>query len=394
MSSNMPHAISPDATQDEQDDLLIQQALDPENPIDFSRELEPGEKAANAVDYEDLADDDLADDEDEDLSQLSAGKAASPGGGLGGLESFLDDEGVGDQLKNGETGGDDFDDLFGELPSSPVENRMETTDLNISVESRPLDRDLDFEEDNHSGETDGVLLGLSPQEALSTPEPASQAPFRPVNFAAKETPLSREQQLQQELFAMSRSGFGGLDFLPPPPENQEELLKSLWPKFERGTILKFMDLLTPKKARYIGKKPFGVPKPVQPTKINLELAQDQEKSFKLSTITNRRLHEDMDRVGLVRIAETTLVHKTSDENEDTDSDSEQDPIGGVSWQDLQISCEDWDTLSEAKSSTSELINDHGVSGRKDDYPEGENQDILHRSEGSSAKVLVSNNLVW
>lgn len=57
--------LSP-VSQEEQDNLLIQQAL-ALDPSEFDRELEPGEKADNAIDFGDLSDSDLAEFGDDSI---------------------------------------------------------------------------------------------------------------------------------------------------------------------------------------------------------------------------------------------------------------------------------------------------------------------------------------
>ena len=344
----MPHAISPHDSQEEQDDLLIQQALDPENPIDFNRELEPGEKADDAIDFGDLSDDDLADDEDQIASELPTRHVANIDASFEGLEGFINDEEPPDLTKSDGPIGDDFDDLFGDLPSSPPGDGDRAKNPQPFIESVGMGGAVEFKGESHNGNNEN-LLETPGLEIEGPSELASQSIFRPINFNAKDTALSREQQLQERLFAMSGSGFGGVDILPPPPENQEELLKSLWPKFRPDAIPEFMNLLPPKMTHYIGKKPLKRPKPVQPTKLNLELAQDQEKSFRLSSITSRRMQEDIDRAGLIAVGSTTAVKTTSDEDEEIESDYEHEPIGGISWQDLQVACQDWDIYSQGSN---------------------------------------------
>lgn len=325
----MPHAISPHDFQEEQDDLLIRQALDPENPFDFDRELEPGEKADDAIDFGDLSDNDLADDEDEG-KLLPCRQVDNSHDTLGGIADFLQDEGAAGIIKSEGPGEDDLDDLFRDLPSSPADDGVEEKPTQISAGV------VEMAGASELGEEHSQLIdGLPPEpRAPGLSEVQSQSSIRPASL----------QQLQQELFAMSGSGIA--DILPPPPENQEELLITLWPKFKRGIIPKFMDLLPPKKTSYIGKKPLKQPKPMQPTKINLDLAYDQEKGFKLASFNNRRIQEDTDRANFVSIAVTTSVETATAEDEDMNSDLENAPIGGVSWQDFQFACGDWDILDE------------------------------------------------
>lgn len=387
MSGSMPHAISPRDPQEELDDLLIQQALDPENPIDFNRELEPGEKADDAIDFGDLSDDDLADDEDEGRPQAPTQEISDTDNTFNGLETFI--EGGPDFTNDEGPIKDEFDDLFGDMPSSPVGDGNEPKQSQLSIESAGLGGASDLEGDDPTQDHDRDLLEAPGLGAQGSPELRSQSIFRPVAFDAKESLISREQRLQEELFAMSRHGMGGSDVLPPPPENREELLLSLWPKFRHGTVLKFIDLLPPKRTRYVARKPLKRPRPVQLTKVNLELAQDQEKSFRLSLVTSRRIQEDMDRAGVIAITNITPVEKTSVGDEDMESDYEHEPVGGISWQDLQIACEDWDIHTQAEYLSRERTNVPEHYEYNNNVIEDYSQDDLYQSDRPPAKVRTT-----
>ena len=363
----MPHAISPHDFQEEQDDLLIRQALDPENPFDFDRELEPGEKADDAIDFGDLSDNDLADDEDEGRL-LPTRQVDNAHGTLGGIADFLQDEEVPDIIKSEGPAEDDLDDLFRDIPSSPVDD---------GVEEKPTQAcagGVEMAGASELGEEHSQLIDrLTPEPQAPFPsEVQSQPSIRPASL----------QQLQQDLFAMSGSGV--TDIPPSPPDNQEELLITLWPKFKRGTIPKFMDLLPPKKTSYIGKKPLKQPKPMQPTKINLELAYDQEKGFKLASVNSRKIQEDTDRANFISVADTTSGETATAEDEDMDSDIENAPIGGISWQDFQFACGDWDILDEPDP----VLSKQADVGSNFEYSQGVHKelDLYQLLDGQPAKV--------
>ena len=325
--------------QDALDDDLIKQALDPQGSlqIDFSRELEPGEKADDAVDYEDISDDDLAEDLDERASPTSGEqrqRASSPS-----FESLGQDDGMKGLVDDNALESDNLDDLFGDAPSSPVDEHAQKRDDAIPMA-------FDFEGEEMFGEPIGSVQGAPSSPA----QKGSDVPSEPIrsqdfDFAVQDEPISEEQLLQQRLFAQSRGTFGFSDFPPAPPESQEQLLASLWPKFERDTVPRFMDLLPPKRARYIGKTPSKVPKPVQPTKISLDLAPDHEKSFKFSAGTNKRAYDGAEQHGVVVIRRHESTQRDSDDDMDLDSDYENEPVGGIYWQDFQVVCGDWDIES-------------------------------------------------
>lgn len=349
----MPHATVPHQSGDDDDEILIQQLLNAptvEDPFGINRELEPGEKAEDAENYEDISDDDLADDEDVEGEQSSQiGHGQQTGASSNSLEAFTQDVDF-PTLLNGNGVEDNAydDDLFGEDLSSPVETN---TGAGQTQTGHDQDGLSDFD-DSTSPRAQLVPLPMSPlSRQVEAPD---QSVSRPTTFSSKESPPSKELQRQQELLAMSRNGATNTDGLPAPPENREELLASLWPKFKRDTIPKFMELLPPKRARYLGKTIPKPPKPVNPTKISLELAVDQEKNFKVSSVPNKSNMEETSSQGIVTIQEDIVVEEDNQEDADMESDFENDLVGGISWQDLQIVCEDWDTRSATESLGSEL----------------------------------------
>lgn len=381
----MPHAVAPRDDQDEQDDLLMQRILDPQNEFDFTRALEPGEKADDAIDFEDIDDDDLAEDEDEKQGDLLSTQRRDDSGTSFGEEfgSTQDDDIPG--LTSGSAPeGDGYDDLFGDTPSSPVEfgNGQENKDRGGE------DVSFEFEDDlfSESLAKSTIIPTTEAQEQL----PTNESLFRTVDFGTKTVAPSKEELLQQELFAMSRRRAGSADFVPAPPENQEELLASLWPKFRSNTIPRFTDLLPPKNARYIGKTPLKVPKPVHPTKVSLELALDQEKGFRITTSTNKRSRDDFERQGLVEIVELKPEQTNSEDEMDVESDYENETVGGVTWQDFQILCEDWDIHSVPRSPTPELnLRSDLVNTEQDDLFRDIDEKWGRQTGGPSAKVMLS-----
>ena len=344
----MPHATALHQSEDEHDNILIQQVLDApttEDPFGLNRDLEPGEKAEDAVDFEDISDDDLAEDEDaEGERELRTGGRHQNGASSVQWETFAQNTHF-PALANGNGLEDDAydEDLFGEVLSSPVETDTARAKVRIEHEQHGLSS---FDD------------STSPQARILS-HPASplsrqvEAPRKNVlgstMLGSKESPSSKELQRQQELLAMSKNGAVTTDALPAPPENREELLASLWPKFERSTVPRFMDLLPPKRARYFGKSIPKPPKPLYPNKVNLELALDQEKSFRVSSTISKPHMDESSSQGIVIIQDEVIIEKNYEEDNDVESEIENGLVGGISWQDLQLICEDWDTRSIAES---------------------------------------------
>ncbi|KAL8825130.1 MAG: hypothetical protein Q9191_004598 [Dirinaria sp. TL-2023a] len=339
----MPHAT---VSQDAEDERIIAQALDLENPFDspfnVNRELDTGEKADDAVDFGDLGDDDLADEEDEEDNGSVPAEVVSGSGGINGSLDDLDyasGEGlIFDQGAGNGTHGEGDDDLFGERSSSPLEDgilvedsgRLRTAAITSVGPSKVSVTQTDL---STRSLPDGAKVLEGYDKAYQTLLPVA-------TVGARDGLLSKEQQLQQDLFAMSGAVFGKLDSVPVI-ETQDDLLAALWPRFERDTVPRFMDLLPPKKARYTGKTPLRRPKPVQPTKLNLEIAGDQEKAFRFFS-SNRKPQEHLGQNGIITILDTRSENEQDENSEDMNSDFEEEPVGGVLWQDLQLICGDWD----------------------------------------------------
>ena len=362
----MPHAIILQDDQDAQDDELIQQTLDPQSQLDFSRDLEPGEKADDAVDFGDLSDGDLADDDfidgegvRQETFSLELRAQSTPVGNIASFDSS--------------TVRGDFDDLFGEeAPLSP--------EAGPSLAQAPLSLDHPlanaFASDaqvrvqrNNAEATPEFLEASSSQISLGHGDPRTLGPQ-----------LSREQQLQQELFALSTSGVAYSEYLPEPPENHQELLAILWPKFEPNATPRFMDLLPPKIVKYTGKQATKPPKPLNPSRIRLELAQDQEKAFRISSGCNERAFEDMEKSGAISIHPETSVDKSSDEGSTMDSDYDQCDLHGVSWQDLRVLCEEWEPINYEGSTASEMAEEFGTEQATGKSVDGIGSDAVHGIE--------------
>ncbi|GLI76116.1 hypothetical protein PoHVEF18_004386 [Penicillium ochrochloron] len=355
----MPHATqnqAQEAPEDAEFDNVMRQLNNYEGGPQFdfmNRDLDVGEKADDAVDYEDFEDDELPEEEEpEALRRPSENDAhddlfADMGGDDAGLFGPSDDifggTGEGEQTQD-----DNLDDLFGEGPfSPPPAGQVDDT------------RDL-FEDEEPALSTQPVELPPIPpvKETLDQPmvEDVDEDDIlddASVLSEEMDEATLRAWKLQQQLFAMS--GRTGPDHLPAPPENHEELLHSLFPSFDRNTLPRWLEIIPHKKAYYLGKQPLKAPKPVLPTKVNIELAPDQERVFRTGQSNKRGL--DQEALGIVIITEAAQEEAEEDEdNEDFDmGDADADEIlpGGFTMQDLRTICVDWDVKDEILSTTEE-----------------------------------------
>jgi hypothetical protein len=287
------------ARQEAQDDNALAQLLaetqqQGNNDIfDTERPFDQADKADDAEDFEDISDDDLADD-DEGVNTQGPG--------------LTDDGGT----------SHDTDDLFGDgRDSSPFEEHVE----------------------EHVEEQDGILIqetgeAQSPEptgSGLTFPGAEPVSDFRDINFDPEPKPYQ----------------FGNQDLsIPAPPESAEELFKQTWPTFKTGVIINWSELLPPKNAHYIPKAPVKTPKPVNPTKVTLDIAPDQERSFRTAgpaTFSKNQWIAETESKGLVPIVEESSEEKSEDEDFDWDIPSGEDEIAGVTWTDLEMLVDDWDS---------------------------------------------------
>lgn len=355
----MPHATNVDGDDDYNvaEEESFQNALAaftghlPDQQVDILAEGEPGEKADNAVDYADLSDDDLAeDDEEEDYREATPLQASQDAhSAWDHSSSFLQDE----TLRNPDfvsgADGDTIDDLFGDVPSSPVFGAVDANEDWLSDAYRGPSNIKDTRVAAHTSESPDEPIQARALAQENNGMVVQQKPLRPPLSGMADAALSKEQRMQQALFEMSSSTLRKPDI--PGPETREQALKQLWPRFEQDTVPRFMDLLPRKRARYLGKARFRVPKPVHPTKLNLEIAMDQERSFKLASASNQKGLGDSGRAGLIHVQQVVTKEQRNDIIEDLDSDYENDTTAGSNWRDLQMLCEDWDTHSSAYASS-------------------------------------------
>ena len=345
----MPHATANGAGAEPEDtdfDSVMQQLNGPygsgEGSFDFmSRELEPGEKADDAIDYEDIDDEDLPEEEDqisnaeEDRTNIQKSMNEGEDGNEDELWLGPNDLGLGKEVMVNDLEGDDnLRDLFGDEPSTPPPGQEEMMD------------DLFFEDESVAPAPAPSSTDLLPHihtDNLAEADIIDKASSASPTEEEMDPATLRDYKLQQALFAMSAFG---PDNPPAPPGNMEELLASLWPAFDREALPRFLELLPHKKAYFVGKQPLKPPKSIQPTKIHLDFAQDQERIFRTGGQANKRALES-DHPGLVPILSADESEQSAEEDSYLESDIDEVLPGGVTMQDLRVLCADWDVRSEA-----------------------------------------------
>ncbi|KAJ5923637.1 transcription initiation factor TFIID [Penicillium verhagenii] len=393
----MPHstnsepeaAVAPVAPVDDEFENVMRSLNSYDGPqLDFlSRELEVGEKADDAVDYEDFDDDELPEEEEapsarpkptdtapDSFADLDADDDAAL---FGGGDDIFGDGDNGAQAQE-----DNLDDLFGEGPASP-----------------PPEDQVDHIQDLFEDEPISAIQPVELPPFPLAPEPQSQAisVVDENEFIDDASIISddmdpttlRAWKLQQALFAMSGTG---PDHPPAPPENNEELLHSLFPSFDHNTLPRWLELIPHKKAHFRGKQPLKPPKPVLPTKVNIELAPDQERVFRTGQPSKRGL--DQESLGIVFITESTQEEEEENKEDLDMGDGEADETlpGGYTMLDLRIICADWDVRDECLPSEPENSRadpDVGVLDEEDDWLVDANHPAKKRKTGPTPVDVIA-----
>ncbi|KAF2433780.1 hypothetical protein EJ08DRAFT_39683 [Tothia fuscella] len=353
----MPHAVDEWDKQEEADQKAIQRLLaaeptDEQALFDPNRELDVGEKADDAIDFGDLSDDDLPDEE----PAINGGEVNGDGEANGhaeeddGFDGLFEEDGDGDGYDNvngdGGDGDDDFNHLFDEQPSSDT------------VPDTQNENDLGHLPDAFSTPPSAQKVKDASQ-TLPSPETQEDLAVQPM-VDYEEDDDTREQR---ELFESARREReerlrrGGIttDAPLPAPQTNAELLESIWPQFNREEVPRFGALFPGKRAFYLSKKPLKAPKPIEPSRPHLDPEQDQDRAFRApATASLKRANEELNDGGILFITEEDAGPQTSDEELEMIALDEQEEVGGVSIQDLRVLCEDWDDLTAGNMSDGDV----------------------------------------
>lgn len=314
---------------------------------------EQQEKAADAFDFEDIGDDDLADDEEDVRASPVYQQAAQPNGteGLNGVDKYEDDDmddlfGGGDE----DAAGPDMDDLFGD-GSSPPPTAKEGGSGSTTIP-------------NDSGSFESATIVDSSFDPTQS-QAAHSAPEEAASPIMDEDDLEDDPQwqLQQRLLK------GGGETIAV----DEDVFAALFPGYQPDRPPRWHELLGPRKAYYLGKTPLKPPKPVQPTKLSLNIVADQEKKFKLPA-TSVASYEAQLGTAEERGLTLTMDPPTGDTLEAEDESLEaladdEDDIGDHKWADIVAVCQDWDiATADAVDHASEIADSDagfGILGEDD-----------------------------
>jgi len=342
----------------------------------FEREIDQGDKADDAVDYENISDDDDLPDEEtathrlEDTDDVNTFLSQEPSSfdGLPTQRNGHHDakEPASDELFGGT---EEINDLFGEHTSSPEQERQPQSNgqpppPRLGGLALPSKSGLALP--GYSGTYQQVQQQrpLEPQyspESMSPPSMhddiyARTSPARVLDFDDLEGETDKAVLEQRRLMRAAKLRQQGEEVEDERVEVDMETFYSLFPGYEADENPRFTELFPPKLVAYKGKLPPKPPKPVQPTKLSLDILQDQAKSFKSAVIP--KVGEERAQRGMVYFDLGAGAQEDSDDDLSLSNLDEYERIGGNTMHDLTMICEDWELPSV--DSSSDLGEDGGL----------------------------------
>ncbi len=234
------------------------------------------------------------------------------------------------------------DDLFGGEPSSPLNDP-------IFGGSPPPDDTAD--------------------DVAAPPEPTDQE----VNFPVTTLVLLSNQDSN----------------IPEAPENVVELVKQVFPTFEKGVVLNFNEQLAPQPGHRSDRKPGRPPKPLVASKLSLEYDADQEKQFRIpgpARSTRQQKINDAEASGFVSCLQPEPAEAGDGDIFPPGPDDDVEPIGGFSLRDIELVCEDWDVPVEPPTPPQGEQADVEIAGN-DDEDEWD-REFLQQVAEKRRKVVV------
>ncbi|KAK9802500.1 putative Transcription initiation factor TFIID subunit 1 histone acetyltransferase domain-containing protein [Seiridium cardinale] len=300
-----------------------------------NKDIDQTDKADNAIDFEDLSDDDLASDEDV-ASQAGVTADASQ------VPGVTEDSGTSHDVDM--EGDADLDDLFGDqdggntelAPSSPLHD---TQPAPLS----PVQAQKTAAATAAAAVTDDDWNTMSWEERFKLNFPQQE----PNSVSAWVTDQTQHQDPS----------------VPVPPQNVDELLKQKFPAFQEHKVLDFRNIFPEWPADYVYKEPPKSPAPLVPTKLELEIDVDTSKLFRIPdsalAATSKRSQQQQqqqqfgDHGQWGNLAGPVL---TDLDDAFSDSDDENELVGGYTMTEIATICEDWENINEPP--TSYQVNGH------------------------------------
>lgn len=326
----MPHSTNQQQVEEDDDFYKLLHAAQTTGDIgfDINRPLELGEKAANAVDYEDI---ELSDDE---LPVQAPQQPELPDTSLVNDGEQDEDDPFGYLFDGGD--GPSSDNLFGE-PTN-IESAVKLPD---GVSRSPTQS-----RHGHAAEQSkapGIQLPLLHQDKdvskdVATDESEETDPEVIAQMRLLQAARKRFEKAQ---------GNGDVDDdFEPEPVIDRESLQAMWPGYNLDERPHFVRLLPVRRAHYVEKAPLKPPKPAELTRVNLDLEADQDRLFKLHPGASRRTRNQADfESDSIVVAIHSAEEQTTDDDMDVDSANDQETVAGITAGDFRFLSENWDSLS-------------------------------------------------
>ncbi|RMY47154.1 hypothetical protein D0865_08842 [Hortaea werneckii] len=420
----MPHATtSSDANMGETDEAAaIQRYLQGQGPEGgaegFSeRDIDQTDKADDAIDYEDLDDDDLPEEEvaaHGGLEESQDGGEAM--GGFDGLEGFGGDEANGKVETNGFAEGDHqasddlFDDgglndLFGDRTSSPEQERHQP-----AAQVQQQEQQSQAPPQRPGGLALPSKTGLALPGYSGIPQARQPPTARPRHSSGAESlspPSFREEEYspsamsedvspdedegeedevvlaQRRLFKMAKQRQAGQETGEQDEDLDMDTFYSFFPGYEKDANPRFVEFFPPRPVQYRGKLPPKPPKPIQPSKLSLDLLPDQERTFK--SVAPTKGGKDLGYgSNIVSFPEQVTADDESDDGLALNFNDDES-VAGMRLEDFALICEDWDVASLGMPS---------VNGEQDDAPmdgDYETEDMLRPGKKRKTTTNILDN---
>ncbi|RMZ80878.1 hypothetical protein DV737_g2751, partial [Chaetothyriales sp. CBS 132003] len=355
--------------------------------------------------------------EDELLKEMQNGDAGTPAVdaatpadiSMMQAEADADDNELGAFLAEGGTGGEEANDFLNSLENRELESGEKADDAEDFGDIS--DDDLPDEEIPTGGPVQ-ELAPLLPAAADTTMDDLSfgggadldddlfggpSSPPAPNDnvFAIPTQPASAlangDQRAESPDLASEHSADSPDEPMPETEEeNMAEWVRLEFPQYNRDEAPFWNQLLPPKPGVFHdrdAKYPTKAPKPIRPTKVTLDIEKDQQALF--NSAATSTVHEVQR--GLVRSEPLQAVQEEEESSDESDLD---EPLpGGITMQDLEFFCTDFDSLSTLATSDADLDDLHARADLDAEMLGIDDLDFQHarkkQKTGRSAHDIVS-----
>ena len=281
-----------------------------------------GEKADDAEDFADISNDDLAEEENNQVVDDKGQTNRRPPAAAYANFPFV--------------GEDDMLDLFGDGPSSPPSLPYQRP-VSPNKEPDGIGGVSDLASDADDDDDDDAARDVGSSNLLDTVDQPVVDPQWLLQQAALAEALQPTKNEQQKL------------------EEAIQACATLFPEFRRGEVPYWSRIIVPHMTEYVGKTPLKPPKPIRPTKVHLELQEDQKAAFNSFHEPDKPYWQDYDRLIINDTDQASMSKQQRVAQEDMKA--EEILPGNLTMQDLDMICVDLATLTEGSQSD---IEDHSI----------------------------------